>query len=90
MSVGALNSVATSALPADVRAAGPQAQKDFKAALSFEQTLVSQLVKEMTPKEGPMGEGPYASTMQDTLTTALMGGQGLGLARQLYKEMQSS
>ena len=44
----------------------------------------------MTPKEGPMGEGPYASTMQDTLTTALMGGQGLGLARQLYKEMQSS
>jgi hypothetical protein len=90
MSVGALNSVATSALPADVRAAGPEAQKDFKAALSFEQTLVSQLVKEMVPKEGPMAEGPYASTMQDTLTTALMGGQGLGLARQLYKEMQSS
>jgi hypothetical protein len=90
MSVGALNSVATSALPADVRKAGPEAQKDFKAALSFEQTLVSQLVKEMVPKEGPMAEGPYASTMQDTLTSALMGGQGLGLARQLYKEMQSS
>jgi hypothetical protein len=90
MSVGALNSVSAAALPADVRAAGPEAQKDFKAALSFEQTLVSQLVKEMVPKEGPMAEGPYASTMQDTLTTALMGGQGLGLARQLYKEMQSS
>jgi hypothetical protein len=37
-----------------------------------------------------MSEGPYASTIQDTLSTALVGGQGLGLARQLYKEMQSS
>jgi hypothetical protein len=90
MSLGAIDSVSTTALPADVRAAGPQAEKDFKSALGFEQMLVGQLVKEMTPKEGPMGEGPYASTMQDTLTTALMGGQGLGLARQLYKEMQSS
>jgi hypothetical protein len=88
--MSAINPVATSALPADVRAAGPQAQKDYKSALGFEQMLVGQLVKEMTPKEGPMGEGPYASTMQDSLTTALMGGQGLGLARQLYKEMQSS
>jgi hypothetical protein len=87
MSLGAISNAA---LPADVRAAGPQAQKDFQSALGFEQMLVGQLVKEMTPKEGPMGEGPYASTMQDTLTTALMGGQGLGLARQLYKEMQSS
>jgi hypothetical protein len=86
----ALDPVSTAALPADVRAAGPQAAKDFKSALGFEQLLVGQLVEEMAPKEGPMGEGPYASTMQDTLTTALMGGQGLGLARQLYKEMQSS
>jgi hypothetical protein len=85
-----LSAISNAALPADVRTAGPQAQKDFKSALGFEQMLVGQLVKEMTPKEGPMGEGPYASTMQDTLTTALMGGQGLGLARQLYKEMQSS
>ena len=74
----------TSAPPA------PQASKDFKAALGFEQMLVGQLVKEMAPKDGPLAEGPYASTMQDTLTTALVGGQGLGLARQLYKEMQSS
>ena len=69
--------------------AAPQATKDFKTALQFEQLLVGELVKEMVPKDGPMSEGPYASTMQDTLTTALVGGQGLGLARQLYKEMQS-
>ena len=52
--------------------------------------LVGELVKEMVPKDGPLTEGPYASTMQDTLTTAMVGGQGLGLAQQLYKEMQSS
>ena len=90
MSLGASNPVSTAALPADVRAGGTQAVKDFKSALGFEQMLVGQLVKEMTPKQGPLGDGPYASTMQDTLTSALVSGQGLGLARQLYKEMQSS
>jgi hypothetical protein len=28
--------------------------------------------------------------MQDTLTGALVGGRGIGLAQQLYKEMQQS
>lgn len=77
------------AIPADVRRGSAQDKKDYKAALGFEQMLVSELVKEMVPKNGPLAEGPYASTMQDTLTTALVGGQGLGLARRLYKEMQS-
>ena len=85
-----VNAISNASLPADVRSAGVQAQKDYKTALGFEQTLVSQLVKEMVPSDSPMAEGPYASTMQDTLSTALVGGQGLGLARQLYKEMQSS
>lgn len=82
--------ISNAALPADVRAAGTQATKDFKAALGFEQMLVGELVKEMVPSDGPLAEGPYASTMQDTLASALVGGQGLGLARQLYREMQSS
>ena len=80
----------TLSLPADVRAAGTGAQKNYKSALAFEQMLVGELVKEMVPKDSEMSESPYASTMQDTLSTALVGGQGLGLARQLYKEMQSS
>jgi hypothetical protein len=81
-------SISTASLPADVRAAGTSAVKDYKTALGFEQMLAGQLVKSMV-SEGSLGEGPYASTMQDTLTTALCGGQGLGLARQIYKEMQS-
>ena len=82
--------ISTASLPADVRAAGTEAIKDYKAALGFEQMLVGAAGQGDGP-EGPssLGEGPYASTMQDTLTTALVGGQGLGLARQLYKEMQS-
>jgi len=86
--IGSLPTVSDAQLPADVRQAGTQAKTDFKTALGFEQMLVGQLVKEMTPKDGPMAEGPYAGTMQDTLTTALVGGHGLGLAQQLYKEMR--
>jgi Rod binding domain-containing protein len=82
--------VSSAALPADVRNAGPQAQKNYQAALSFEKVLVGELVKEMVPKDSELSDSPYASNMQDTLSTALVGGQGLGLARQLYKEMQSS
>jgi hypothetical protein len=82
--------ISTSALPADVRSAGTQAVKDYKTALGFEQMLVGQLVKEMVGTSSELADGPYATTMQDTLTGALVGGRGLGLAQQLYKEMQSS
>jgi Rod binding domain-containing protein len=85
-----VSAISNASLPADVRSAGVQAQKDYKAALSFEKVLVGELVKEMVPKDSELSDSPYASTMQDTLSTALVGGQGLGLARQLYKEMQSS
>jgi Rod binding domain-containing protein len=85
-----IDAISTASLPADVRVAGTGAQKNYKSALAFEQMLVGELVKEMIPKDSEMSQGPYASTMQDTLSTALVGGQGLGLARQLYKEMQSS
>jgi Rod binding domain-containing protein len=84
-----LPAIDASSLPADVRQAGPQAQKNYQAALSFEKVLVGELVKEMVPKDSELSDSPYASSMQDTLSTALVGGQGLGLARQLYKEMQS-
>jgi hypothetical protein len=75
-------------LPADVRAAGPDAVSNYKAAVGFEQMLAGQLVKAMTDNS-PLAEGPFALHMQDTLSTALVSGRGLGLAQQLYKEMQS-
>jgi Rod binding domain-containing protein len=83
-----LASIPTFSLPADIRSAGTDAVKDYKTAVGFEQMLAGQLIKSMV-SESSLGEGPHASTMQDTLTTALTSGQGLGLARQIYKEMQS-
>ncbi|HEX6021293.1 MAG TPA: hypothetical protein VFZ00_04805 [Solirubrobacter sp.] len=80
--------IANVSIPADVRAAGADAVSNYKAAAGFEQLLAAQLVKAMTDNS-PLGEGPYAVQMQDTLSTALVSGPGLGLARQLYKEMQS-
>ena len=84
-----LSPISTASLPADVRAAGTQAIKDYKAALGFEQMLAGQLIKGMVSEDSSLGSGPYAATMQETLTGALVGGQGMGLARQIYKEMQS-
>jgi hypothetical protein len=82
-------STAPVSLPADVRSAGSQAVKDYKAAAGFEQLLAGQLVKEMVGSSGPLAEGPFATHMQDALTGALTDGRGLGLAQQLYKEMRS-
>jgi Rod binding domain-containing protein len=84
-----LSAISTTALPADIRSAGTDAIKEYKSALGFEQMLVGQLVKSMVSEDSSLGQGPYASTMQETLTTALTSGQGMGLARQIYKEMQS-
>ena len=89
MSIEGLPQVPTSALPASVRDGSKSDREAYTAALGFEQMLVGQLVKGMVSEESSLGSGPYASTMQDTLTNALVGGQGMGLARQIYKEMQS-
>ena len=84
-----MNPISTTTLPADIRAAGTPAIKQYKAALGFEQMLVGQLVKSMVSESSDLGKGPYADSMQDSLTSALTSGQGMGLARQIYKEMQS-
>jgi hypothetical protein len=77
----------TSALPADVRAGSKSAQEDYKAALGFEQLLVKQLVGTMA-KDGPLADGPYAQTMQDSFSDALEAGGGLGLARTMYEQIR--
>ncbi len=85
-----VNAISTAQLPADVRAAGTDAIKNYKTALGFEQMLVGQMVKEMVGKDGPLADSPYASNMQDALTQSLVGGRGIGIAQQVYKEMQQS
>ena len=84
-----LDAISTFQLPADIRKQGTTAVNQYKAALGFEQMLVGQLVKSMVSESSDLGQGPYADSMQDSLTSALTSGQGMGLARQIYKEMQS-
>ena len=89
MSIPGLPSVADSALPASVRAGSAADKQAYKAALGFEQMLVDQVVKSMAGDSGPLADGPYAQTMQTSLSTALVGNGGLGLAQQLYKEINA-
>jgi Rod binding domain-containing protein len=88
MTISGLPSVADSALPAAVRTGSESDKQAYKAALGFEQMLVEQMVTTMAGDNGPLAEGPYASQLQTTLASAITGAGGLGLAQQLYKEMQ--
>jgi Rod binding domain-containing protein len=87
MTISGLPSVADSALPASVRTGSESDKQAYKAALGFEQMLVEQMVQTMAGDSGPLAQGPYASQMQTTLASAITGAGGLGLAQQLYKDM---
>jgi Rod binding domain-containing protein len=88
--ISGLPIVPDTALPADVRRGTTTDKQDYKAALGFEQVLVQQLVQSMAgdDQDSPLAQGPYASTMQTALSDALTANGGLGLARQIYKEIQ--
>jgi len=77
------------ALPADVRAAGPEARERYQAALAFERQLTHELAKQLTrtaerasgEEEG--GSNPYEHLLPDALADAVTAAGGLGLARRL-------
>jgi Rod binding domain-containing protein len=87
-----------SKLPADVRTAGPDAQKLYATALAFEQVLVEQLTKQLDPTQS--GEASSDDSSDGDGTTALYGQMlpgalaqgisdagGVGLADQLYRSL---
>ena len=76
-------------MSASVRTGSASDKQSYKAALGFEQMLVDQLVKSMAGDSGPLSQGPYAETMQTSLSSAITGAGGLGLAQQLYKEIKT-
>jgi Rod binding domain-containing protein len=97
----ALPSIDSALIPASVRAAGPEAQKLYTVALSFEQLLtqkvaeaLSSTLKDQGGDDGSGdGSGGDASTsmVERMLPTALAQGMtqagGLGLAGQLYESL---
>jgi Rod binding domain-containing protein len=85
--LSALPPIADSALPTSVRDGSASDKRAYKAALGFEQLLVSELVGEMT-KGSPLAEGARAGAVDDAMTQALTSGGGLGLAEQLYAAMK--
>lgn len=77
-------------LPADIRAAAPERQDAYRAALGFEQLLVQQLAQSLSRSTGEAlgGDSPYASLLPDALADGVMQSGGLGLARQLTDAME--
>jgi Rod binding domain-containing protein len=85
-------------IPASVRSAGPEAQKLYTVALSFEQLLTRQVAQALTstlhqPADGSDGSGSAASTgmaeqmLPDALAQGMTQAGGLGLAGQLYEAL---
>lgn len=79
MNTPSVGPVDRAALPADIRSA-PAARRDaYRAALGFEQVLVTQLAETMLPKE----QGAYANMLPGAFADGLTAAGGLGLARTL-------
>jgi Rod binding domain-containing protein len=83
----ALPAIPLSALPAEVRAGGRDDQKAYRAALGFERMMLQTIVEDMT-KSGGLGDSPYASAIEDSMSNALVAGGGLGLGDQLYHALR--
>lgn len=86
--LAALPAVPDTALPADVRKGTPAQRRDYSAALGFEQVLLGQVVQAMIPEDSELGSGPYAGAVQDAFAQGLVDAGGIGLAGQIYRQMQ--
>lgn len=85
MSLAGLPPIDRAQLPADIRDAAPARRDAYEAGLGFERLLVQQLSQSLTDsaRDAMGGDSPYAMLLPDALTDGVMGGGGLGLARQL-------
>jgi hypothetical protein len=90
MSLAGLPPIDQALLPADIRDAAPARKDAYEAGLGFERLLVQQLSQSLTDsaRDAMGGDSPYASLLPDALTDGVMGGGGLGLARQMADAIQ--
>jgi Rod binding domain-containing protein len=105
--ISGLSSVTGAAvpIPADVRAAGKDAETTYRAALGFERQLLEQLTKSMAKdmtggtgdsddESGESGASAATSAYNDmlpgTLADAVTNAGGLGLAHDLFLSMRSA
>lgn len=89
--IGPLASVPTTALPPEVRDGSDEDKKTYRAALGFEQVMLTELLREVDGLATPEGTpAAYGGLVPQTLADALVAGGGIGLARDLYASMQES
>jgi Rod binding domain-containing protein len=86
-----LPTVDRAALPPDIRKASKEDQQAYRAALGFEQALMSELLRSVDTLTGTSEDAPaaYADMVPSTLAQAVSSNGGLGLARSLYESMRS-
>jgi Rod binding domain-containing protein len=91
---GQLPPIDTAMLPAEVRKAGPQAQKLYETALAFESVLTQQLTQQLTDSvQSADGDESSSSTalvtqmLPQSLSQSVTSAGGLGLAQQLYESL---
>jgi Rod binding domain-containing protein len=91
--IGDLSLPPRSAIPADIRAKGPEAEKSFRAVLGFERTLLLELAKSLAETAKPTGEEDqglsavsqsYRQMLPEAMADAVVANGGTGLAAQLY------
>jgi Rod binding domain-containing protein len=88
------------AIPADVRAKGTDAQDAYKAALGFEQMLVKQLTKSLSESSafgapqhgddgaaGPGAPAAYRDMVADQMASSITNAGGIGIAANLYETL---
>jgi Rod binding domain-containing protein len=87
------------AIPADVRAAGPEARQLYAVALGFERMLLEELTSELA-EASPVGDdedsegfgavsGMLREQLPGILADALTAGGGIGLAPELYRNLKA-
>ncbi|MFL5826693.1 MAG: rod-binding protein [Thermoleophilaceae bacterium] len=84
-------------LPKEVREGTAQDKQTYRAALSFEKELVSQLMQSLSqtskPEDGEDGSGDagvstYRQMLPDSLSESVMSAGGTGLAEDLYRALR--
>jgi hypothetical protein len=87
------------ALPADVRAAGPEARRLYTVALGFERMLLEELTSELAESTSVGAEdedagglsaasGTLREQLPGILSDALTASGGIGLAPELYRNLR--
>ena len=82
-------------LPADVRNASPDVQRDYRTALAFERVLIGQLTTAMqatVPGEDDDASAAtktYREMLPGTMADALSAGGGIGLAADLARSLKT-